>query len=95
MSGWINDDLITPSLHGKHSEWWRLEVIINPIARISNVDLRLFRGPAKNYGSLVYDLPLGDHLRSMRCPTHSNARRSIVKTSLRMKIDQIVSQIDP
>ena len=44
-SGGINNDLITPSLHGKHTEWWRLEVIINPIARIN---LSLHQQPGLN-----------------------------------------------
>ena len=49
-----------------------------PYNEDSNGGLRLFRDPAKNYGSLVYDLPLGDHFHhytvidtmsdSFKCP---------------------------
>ena len=49
QSGGINDDLNTPSLHGKHSEWWRLEVIINPISRIMNQGHKLFMNSNLNF----------------------------------------------
>ena len=60
MSQEWSDEVVT-QLFFRHADRINKLFIIIPNSENSNRDLRLCRNLQNNYGSLLYDLPLGGH----------------------------------
>ena len=57
-----SDEVVTKRFF-RHADRINKLFIIIPNSKNSNRDLRLCRNLEKNYGSLLYDLPLSDHFQ--------------------------------